>query len=132
MTVDFLTHEGAAEQKSQLVRDSNNKGNKIVVTALLITAVWFIAATIFVYIMLNSHIAAWMTFVWAVPASMVVGSIAVRKWSRHVLRYVTDSVLLWSVLICVCLQFMQYNVWALLIVGIPIQVALILLSKIKR
>ena len=132
VTLDYLTHEGSAEDKIQFTKKNKDTENKITITALLITAVWFIAATIFVCINLNSHIVAWMCFVWAVPSSLLVMCFSMRRWGHRKHSAIVNSFLLWTTLSCICIQFIQYNVWPVLIVGVPIQVAIILFTKIKR
>ena len=126
VTLDFLTHEGTADHKAKFIKKDEDTSNKIIITSLMVTVVWIIAAAIFVYIMLNSHIMAWMAFVWAVPASMLLVTALVRKWFDPKAKYWTLSVFLWTALLAVCLQLIKFNVWPILIVGIPIQVSIVL------
>ena len=105
--------------------------NKLAVTLIFFSLVWLIATIVFVYgkILFNTNL--WTIFVWAVPASCLVLLPFNEYWGKYIYKFVILSVFEWSVLACIYLQFLQYNMWLTFIIGIPIQVALCIWAFIK-
>lgn len=134
VTLDFLTSEGSAEEKVALTKkeDVKTHANKIAVSALFVTSVWLIATMIFVYMQITRDVDAWMAYLWAVPASFVVLFFSNRRWGKPKFAYYLSSLFIWSLLITLCVQFIEYNIWAIVIIGLPIQVAIILISRIRK
>lgn len=133
VTVDFLVKKGSAEEKINLRKKESDKINRIVVIALFVTTIWLIATAIFVYIYLRTGDFVWMTYVWAVPASFLVLGFS----NKYLVGIKTHSIIflslfVWSLILSLCFQFMQYNIWPIIIIGIPVQTAIILLSKLKK
>ena len=112
-------------------RDKKQILNKLAVTLIFFSLVWLIATIVFVYgkILFNTNL--WTIFVWAVPASCLVLLPFNEYWGKYIYKFVILSVFEWSVLACIYLQFLQYNMWLTFIIGIPIQVALCIWAFIK-
>ena len=112
-------------------RDKKQVLNKLAVTLIFFSLVWLIATIVFVYgkILFNTNL--WTIFVWAVPASCLVLLPFNEYWGKYIYKFVILSVFEWSVLACIYLQFLQYNMWLTFIIGIPIQVALCIWAFIK-
>ena len=106
--------------------------NKLIISLLAVSAVWIIATIVFVYAKLISSLNFWMAFVWAVPASMVVAIVFNSLWGKKKTNYVFISILTWSFIASIYLQFLQYNLIPLFFIGIPVQVAILLWSGIKK
>ncbi|MBQ7163867.1 MAG: helix-turn-helix transcriptional regulator [Clostridia bacterium] len=136
VTLDYLTREGPDEDKAEFIvkngKANNEIGNKIAITGLIVTAVWFIAAVIYIYLMLIANYSAWTVFLWAVPASMIVLMVMNARWGKRVYGVIIGSVFVWSALLSTCFQFIEYGLWAILIIGAPLQVAMILFYRIKK
>ena len=105
-------------------------GNKLAITLLSILLVWFIATIAFVYIGLNSGNYIWQFFVWAVPASCIVGIVFNSIWGKKMFNFILISILCWTSLTCVYLFFIEYHIWPIFLIGIPMQVGIILWSNI--
>lgn len=107
--------------------------NKVTITLLAVSLVWFLATIIFVYfnIILNQNV--WKVFIWAVPVSMAVVLVFHAIWGRRIkkLKYLLLSILVWSFLVSVYIQFIEYNIWLVFILGAPMQLAIILWSTLK-
>ena len=73
-----------------------------------------------------------MFFLWAIPISCVVLLIFNSIWGRSYLLFWILSVLIWSTLMCIHLQLIQYNIWIIYILGIPLQVAVILWAALLK
>lgn len=134
VTVDYFLKEN----KVTFVKNDKSYNetiirNKIVITSLTISIVWFLAAVIFVYIAIYSKSYVWQIFVWCVPISCV-GVIAFNKayFHNHFIFFLTWSIFIWSLLLSVCLSLIDKYIWPLFIVGVPAQVIIFIWSKWKK
>lgn len=106
--------------------------NKIIITLLAILAVWVVATVIFVYAKIIGGVTLWITFIWAVPISSIVALIFNALWGKRLFSFIIISVLIWSLITSIFLQFLAYNLFAIYFIGIPLQVAVFLWSGLKK
>ncbi len=134
VSLDELTKEGICAEVKEEKKVDRALSYKILINALMVTAVWFIATLVYVYVKLNTGYTYWMTFCWATPLSVLVMMAMNRRfgWKKKAIIYWLLSIFTWTSLMCICLQFTTYNVWPILIIGIPIQVAIVLLHQIRK
>ncbi len=124
--VDYLLQEGSFIDKQDLVLPKENNQNKISITALAVTVVWFIATVVYVYTQINLNLNLWVVFVWAVPVSCTVLGIFNFKWGKHKFYMYINSLFIWSLLTSLYLSFLTYQVWLIFIIGVPVQISIIL------
>lgn len=124
--VDYLLQEGSFIDKQDLVLPKENNQNKISITALAVTVVWFIATVVYVYTQINLSLNLWVVFVWAVPVSCMVLGIFNFKWGKHKFYMYINSLFIWSLLTSLYLSFLTYQVWLIFIIGVPVQISIIL------
>ncbi len=113
----------------------NNKNliiNRIAISILCLSAVWLVAILVFVYAQTFLKIYYWMAYIWAIPVSCLVLLLFQRYWKNKVYGFVVCTILIWSLLLSLYLQFISYNVYLIFIVGIPIQAALSVLTFVKK
>ncbi|MBQ8350645.1 MAG: helix-turn-helix transcriptional regulator [Clostridia bacterium] len=118
----------AEEEKAEKQR----KYSKLVIALLAVMAVWVIATTLFIAGMLNATDAAWLYFIDAIPCSCVTLLVFNSLWGRRRMNYLIITVLLWTLLTAIYLHVMLYQLWVIFLLGIPVQVAVILWSQLKR
>ena len=131
---DMLRENGVRHVVSpdEVLRDEQLT-QKILITALWVTMVWIVAAVVFLYSQYSRGTMFWMAFVWAVPVSFLVALIFARRWGAADFKRIScilSSGFVWSALISFYFQFMSYNIWMIFFIGVPVQIALILSSKI--
>ena len=131
VSLDKIT-EPMNEDEIEVNHKDYSKRNKLIISLLAVSAVWIMATIIFVYAQILSTTGMWIVFVWAVPLSMVVAIIFNSMWGKIKANYIYISILNWSLLAAVFLQFLQYNLLPLFFLGIPLQVAILLWSGIKK
>lgn len=102
--------------------------NHLITTLLLISIVWLLATIIFVYSNILMNISYWEVFVWAIPTTGLVSVISNNVWGKEFFSVYLGTVTVWTFLVAVYLQFIQYNIWMIFLLGLPIQVILILWS----
>ena len=105
--------------------------NKLAVTLIFMSLAWVVATIIYFYSEVIFKFNFWQIFVWAVPASCLILYPFNNYWGKHVWKFVILSVFVWSVLATIYLQFLDYNMWLIFIIGIPIQVGLAIWAFIK-
>lgn len=108
--------------------------NKVIITLLSISLVWFIATFVFVQLLLLYDYRYWMAFVWALPLSCLICVIFCSIWSSHKPIITAVSAFIWTLLLALHLHFVSFglnNFFTLYFLGIPVQIALILWSKLN-
>ena len=111
--------------------ERTQKIGKLSVMLLFVALIWFIVSVIYVYAEAILGLNLWRIFVWSVPASCLVLLPFNRLWGRHIWKFVILSVFVWTTLVCIYLQLLQYNVWLIFIIGVPVQLALVIWAFIK-
>ncbi len=99
---------------------------KLIITLLAFTAVWLLATVLFVCIQIIYEINLSMIFIWAIPLSCVVLIIFNSIWGKPYILFYILTVLIWTTLLAIHLQLVQYQVWIIYILGIPLQIVVIL------
>lgn len=136
VTLDFLTKEGSYEEKKEYVIPKYETRNKVLITLLGSTIVWFLAIIIFVYFIYDEEkIYFWPIFIWAIPLNCLVLLYFNHKWGRRGFKLPISTVLTWGLIISIYLSIIyvsKVNFWPIFLIGIPIQVALALMSQIKK
>jgi len=139
VSLDYLVTEEHDEQpvaqvnEKVKVKKPKRYPARPVITLLAICAVWLIATTIFVCLILIGDIYYPLCFLWAVPTSLIVGIIFNSIWGHFKYLFPILSVLLWSLLVCLHIQLLSVeNIWPIYFLGIPLQVAIILWGALVR
>lgn len=134
VTLDYLTHEDA-EEKLKFVKNQSNadKNNKMIIISMSVSVVFLISTLIFIYHIFIGQTVYWQVFVWGVPAACMLLFVFIRKWGgSKIYKTVLLSVFCWSLLASVYLQFLNYRLWLIFILGIPIQTIIVLGSKLQH
>ena len=124
--VDYLLegeHDGSTSPAKEVLR--LKRRNRAIITVMSISLAWLVAAIVFAVITLvNPLSCAWLSFVFALPASAVVWLVMNSVWGNRRLNFLIVTILLWSLIFSVYLSaFVIYslNLWVLFIVGLPVQ-----------
>ncbi len=133
VTLDFLTTEGNYDDKKELLLPKYEKRNKIIIALLFSCLIWFIVLMIFVYFSMI-HIIYWPVFIYGVPLNALILCGFNFKWGKRVFNLPILTILNWGVVISFYLTFVYFNTnfWPIILLGIPIQIAIILWSQIKH
>lgn len=104
---------------------------KLSVLLLFVSLVWFVVSVIYVYAKTIMGYNLWTLFVWAFPISALMLLPFNNAWGKKIWMFVILSVLTWTLLISLYLQFLEHNIWLIFITGVPVQVALVIWAFIK-
>ena len=141
VTVDYLlTEHKTIKEFNTTTRKTINAKNRILLCALIVTVIWAIAMTIYIASIYNMKTADmsinhwWSVFLWAVPFSFIIMASCTRQWFKgSVWYYVYVSCFVWTILAAAFVTFLYMNnYWYLFFIGIPIQVAIILVYNIRE
>lgn len=115
------------------VGERHRRYSKLVISMLAVMAVWCISTVLFIAWSLDdSSSRAWLFFIYAIPCSCVTLLVFNSLWGNRRLNYLIISVLVWTLLTTMFLHVMNYRLWVLFLLGIPIQIAVILWSQLKK
>ncbi|MBE7074566.1 MAG: helix-turn-helix domain-containing protein [Clostridiales bacterium] len=119
--------------KSKVAKEYKFKmGNRLAITLLSVLMVWLAAIVTYVYAALIFNDNLWTAFLWAVPISCVVGIVFNSIWGKKIINFILISIMIWSILACIYVTFLQYNMWLIFIIGVPIQIGVLLGLNIHR
>lgn len=134
VSLDYLVTE-KHETKTISASMGRQTKNRACITGMAIILVWLVAA--FIFMILDSVPTEipnyWLTFVYAVPVTMIVWLIFNSIWFKRHRNFLIISLLMWTLLISVFITLLLYghNIWKLLIPGLAGQVIIIMWSRIK-
>ena len=128
VSLDYIVGEETV--KSAPTPNTRRKHN--IITLLSVLAVWLFATVIYIFCDIFAGIRPWLAFCWAVPVSFVVALVFDVVWHRNRLFFLIVSLLMWSLLLCFCLQFLNYNIWLILGIGIPLQAGALLWWRLVK
>ncbi len=135
VTVDYLLHADSEENIDKYLAPKTKDHNHLLSTLLMVLVVWVIATIIFVYILQRNpdQDPHFLCFCWAVPCSMGVILVSYRNKGRRIIS-IFLSILLWTFLVCLYLEFLLHNMnfYLIFLVGIPTQIAIFVWSKIIK
>ena len=131
VTVDYLLCENEGMPIPTKNENDGKKTNKLIITLLATSLGWIIATVLYVSILTVLNTSLWIVFVFAVPVSIIVLIVFNAIWGRRSWTFILISIGIWSLLASFYLLFIQYNLWAIFIAGVPLQVATVLWSQLK-
>ena len=131
VTLDYIVSDMPESEKNKLYKNNKNKHNQIIISFLGVSFVWIMAAVLFVYLNIILKANIWTIFVWAIPVSCAVLFYFNKMWGNRKLLFIILSIFVWSLLLGFYLQFLQYNILLVFLVGIPAQITIFLWSKLK-
>lgn len=128
VTLDALTSEEPIIPDAKPEKPVKDKmfPSKLIITLLAFTSVWLLATVIFVIVQMIFKISVPMVFMWAVPVSCIVLIVFNSIWGRSEFLFAILTVLVWSTLAAIHLQLLEYEVWIIYILGVPLQIVIIL------
>lgn len=137
VTLDYLVHpHEKVDDSGMKLADANRKKNHAFILGMCILLVWLIATMVFVILDMvpaDTFPLHFLTFVYAVPASMIVWLVFNSIWFNRRRNFLIISLLMWTCLLSFYLTFLTFglNFWLVFALGIPGQVIILLWSNLK-
>ena len=130
VSIDNIVNE--EKIKPHVIESSYLRKRYLHITLLSLLAVWLVALVCFVFIHIFTDKYYPLTFAWGVPVSTIVGLVFDIIWNKCKIMFWLVSVLVWSILLCLAIQLLHFNVWEILLFGIPLQIAVIIWSRMVK
>ena len=126
----LLEREHPEEEEKQ--KKNSTLVPKILTMFVAICSVWIAAFMFYIYTNTIFEKNLWTLFVWAIPISALVCQLYNKLYfGSSSLKCVMNSVFCWTVILSIYLQLLDYNMWMLFLLGIPLQVVIILMTILK-
>jgi Predicted transcriptional regulators len=136
VTLDYLTHEITPENKRVYSFTKTNHFNKNVIIGLSVSLVWILAIVAAIGAQIINGSFFWMAFLWAIPASLLIGIVFNGIWGpRGLMKYIIIG-FTWTLLGCIYLELCfnlqnGWTLWMLFLLGIPATIGTVLWSHLK-
>lgn len=132
VSLDYLVGNSENGSYDRRYTSKANNTNKVVIMLLAVSLVWIVATVLYAYGIIFAQSSFWTLFVGAVPLTTVVLIVFNGIWGKRKFTFILISVLIWTLITTIYLVLLTYNLWAIFIIGIPLQVATILWSQLKK
>lgn len=136
VTLDYLTHEDAEEQLAYVNgKHKPDRERQLTIEILAVTIILLCSTVAFVYgyCFREVQYVFWQAYLWAIPASSILLLYFNHVWHKNILAsIILKSILLWSLLLCIYLQFFDYKLWMIFIIGVPIEAIFILSGNLTK
>lgn len=135
VTIDDLTHEGMAKQKINTSAKKRGGVNVWVIAIITCMAVLAVCINLYGVVLINTGHNHWTLFFWWVPIDSIILFIFNCIWGPKKLRPLFGSLMAWSIPIGIYLELGKstsngWNMWSILLLGIPLMIIAILWDKI--
>ena len=137
VTLDYLTTKDDKNKKEFTKKNMKAKmRNNIISSAMMITIVWMLATIVYVYLLITQGIGFWICFIWALPTTALALLFTNRYFfHKKIVDFIALSIFIWTLILSFYLQFIEFNIWPLFLIGVPSEIILILWAnfiKIKK
>jgi transcriptional regulator with XRE-family HTH domain len=110
-----------------------NGARHVLMCLIAICTVWLAALTLFTSFGTLFGVYDWRIFIWAVPLSIAILPVCNRLWWHSIVfASIASSFILWTTILAIYLQLLEYNLWLLFVVGAPIQAIIILAQNMPK
>ncbi len=123
---------GEEKIKPREIAAEDMKKRYLHITLLSILAVWLVALVLFVFLRIFTNSLYPMCFAWAVPVSLIVSIVFDSIWNKSKVLFWFLSFLVWTLLLCLAIQLFKFNIWDILTFGVPLQIAIIIWSRMVK
>ena len=135
VTIDYLLTPHDGDEAPSAAEKKEKKKNRLLISAVSAGSVWLFATLLFVLFTITDvtlPVGNYMIFIYAVPVCLVVCLVFASVWGNKTHRAVIVSLLIWSVLACICLTVGTPGIWLLMTVGVPGEIVTLLSFGIGR
>ena len=126
VTIDTLISE---PKKKPLALIKNISRKRLLFSCCVVGLVWLIAVCwhSFINIIFPSMQNSWLSFVYAIPITLVVLLVLTSVWGKTIVNMVLTSVFLWTAIATIyltlfyALPIVPKNLWEIFLIGVPVQ-----------
>lgn len=132
VSVDYLLSDHSDEKNIVQKKPKMFSRNQLLISLISTGLVWLIATAVFIGFSFSGIPLSklWLTFIFAIPVSLIVLLVFNSIWGHGKLNFLIISLLMWSTLLSICLALAHFHIWLLLALGIPGQIIIVFWSGI--
>lgn len=130
VTVDCLLTENGYLKVDDFKNKERNKIISLIQALLGVSLVCTAVGIVFVYMHQNNVNGAWVSFIWAIPISLISPMYVYRKEKMPILKFILWSIAIWSILLAVYLQYLNLDLSLIFFIGIPAELSIVFWTKI--
>lgn len=122
------------DEKLNVVKEKmkfTQPGNKLTISLLSIASMWTLIVLLFVTLNTVYDYNAWQLFILGIPLTFLLAIIFNSVWGNRKLTVLFNSIFLWTLLTYIHIQFIEYGLWMVYLLGIPVQIIIVLASQLK-
>lgn len=118
--------------KTQPVKKKNSIHILIAILSNLL--VWLVATVAFVFIKLISPDLprVWLSFIFAIPASMIVLVVYASMWGNYIQKFLAISGLCWSIPLAITISINVPYIWLSFLCAIPLQFLILFFLILRK
>ena len=122
-----ITLNALVSEKTETIKPITEKFNRGVLLSLSIGLTWLVAVVAFVLLNIAKIDRAWLTFLYAIPISLIISIVFATMWNYKILLFISISGLYYTIPLCICCQInWLYEVELLFLIALPMQILTIL------
>jgi len=127
VSVDYLLSE---HDEKEIKTTGPHRFDRRIISLISFLGTWTLALILFALLWFYGSL-QWMVFVYTLPVSLIVMIVLTSIWGKSKSNAYYISLLVWSILAAIYLSFMIYNLWLLFIIGVPAQIIILLVYRIR-
>ena len=104
---------------------------KLSTILLCVSLVWFASSIAYFYIKSFMNINCWTLFVWSVPLSCLILLAFGRYVNNRIYSFVFETICIWTFLASCYLEFLEYNLIFIFLIGAPAQLAISIYTFVR-
>ena len=121
-----ITLNDLVSENNEVVKTKSTL-NKKVVLALSVGLTWLVAMVMFVFLQIVNVNMAYLSFIYAIPVSLIVTIVFSKLWGYKRLLFASISLLYWTIPLSVCITLNWINnITYLFLISIPLQILTVL------
>ncbi|MBQ6816738.1 MAG: helix-turn-helix transcriptional regulator [Clostridia bacterium] len=120
-------------ESTTVLTEKQKKDNKNAIFLISVIGVWTIALLVYIILYLF-NINYWLTFVYALPVSIITALVLAAVWWGKRVNLILVSLLSWSIILSLyfSFSFLEPKIWLIFFIGIPAQLIILLSFKLKK
>jgi len=127
VSVDYLLSE---HNEKDLKAVAPHRFDRRVISLISFLGTWTLALIVFAMLWFFGSL-QWIVFIYALPVSLIVMIVLTSIWGKKRTNAYYISLLVWSIFAAIYFSFLNYNLWLLFVIGIPAQIIILLVYRIR-
>lgn len=132
VSFEYLLNKEPSEI-SYAPKKEHNRARHIIMCLIAISTVWLVATVLFTSVGTLFGVYVWQLFIWAIPVSLYTVLVCNKIWWKSkICSAIVSSFCSWTAILAVYLQALEYNLWLLFVVGVPVQAIILLAATMPQ